>query len=52
MLANIFEPIQNEPTLFANICMHRQHVVEMRKQQHIVGQHCWQCLHPPYAILE
>ena len=44
MLANIFEHVQNEPTLLANIFMHQQHDVEMRKQQNIVGQHCWQGL--------
>ena len=39
MLANIFEHVQNEPTLLANIFMHHQHVVEMGKQHNIVGQH-------------
>ena len=38
MFANISEHVQNELTLLANIFMHHQHVVEMRKQHNIVGQ--------------
>ena len=44
MLANIFEHVQNEPTSLANIFMHHQHVVVMRKHHNIVGQQCWQGL--------
>ena len=39
LLANISEHVQNELTLLVNIFMHHQHVVEMRKQHNIVGQH-------------
>ena len=47
MFANIFEHVQNESTLLANIFMHHQHVVEMRKRHNIVGQHGWHGLLPP-----
>ena len=42
ILTNIFERVQNEPTLMANIFMH-QHLVEMRIQHNIAGQHIYEC---------
>ena len=39
MSANSYEHVQSERTLLTNIFMHRQHVVEMRKQHNIVDQH-------------
>ena len=33
--------VQNEPRSLANISIHHQHVVEMRKRHNIVDLHCW-----------
>ena len=40
-IANMLQRCANSTTLLANIFMHRQHVVEMRKQHNIVGQHIY-----------
>ena len=40
-ITNMLQRWANSTTLLANIFMHHQHVVEMRKQHNIVGQHIY-----------